>query len=82
MSMDPKVPIIDNYIAIKLSKLNYFYDVIVHKENVIFLLMKKINYVNYVLLCVKADVAGDTYIAVTLRGNLIPNWGPSMRLLP
>lgn len=44
--MDPKVPIIDNYIAIKLSKLNYFYDVIVHKENVIFLLRKKINYVN------------------------------------
>lgn len=47
MSMDPKMHITDNYISIKLSKLNYFYYMIVHKENVIFSIEeKKINYVN------------------------------------
>ena len=39
--MDPKMPITDNYISIKLSKLNYFYYMIVHKENVIFSIEEK-----------------------------------------
>lgn len=34
------------------------------------------------LPCVKADIAGDTYGIVTLRGNLFPDWGPSVRLPP
>ena len=34
------------------------------------------------LPCVKADIAGDTYSIVTLRGNLFSGWGPSVRLPP
>ena len=34
------------------------------------------------LPCVKADIAGDTYSVVTLRGNLFSGWGPSVRLPP
>lgn len=36
MSVDPKVPLIDNYILFKMLKLNSPYDTIVHKENVVF----------------------------------------------
>lgn len=46
MSMDPKVPIIDNYMLFKLSKLNSPFDAIVLKENTVFYEKKKINYVN------------------------------------
>lgn len=41
--MDPKVPIIDNNILFKLSKLNSPYDTIVHKENTVFYWGKKIS---------------------------------------